>query len=140
MNTFYNIEWYEDDFKKNSFYDATEFFDMLHIKPKIISPIYPITHNTIFYNYDKYKIIGSYDFDRRTNKNAYLILKIKKNNFFHWRLVILQRKYSYWHLGGLLVDSTINAIEAHSLNSLVNNLPKEIIKLIYNKKYLLYKK
>ena len=136
MKTFHNIEWYEHDFKKNQFHDATEFLDILHIKPKIISPIYPITHNTIFYQFDNYKIIGSYDFDRRTNQNAYLILKIKKKNLCHWRLIILQRKYDYWHLGGLLVDSTINAIEAHSLNSLVNNLPRDIMHSLYNKIYI----
>ena len=135
MNTFHNIEWYEHDFKKNPFHDATEFFDMIHIKPKIISPIYPITHNTIFYNYDYYKVIGSYDFDRKSNQNAYLILKLTKKNFHHWRLIILNRKYAYWHLGGLLIDSSINAIETHSLNSLVNYFPKEIMQEIYNKKY-----
>jgi hypothetical protein len=43
MNTYNNIQWRETDFHKQAFQDATEFFDMLHIKSAII-PVVPLKH------------------------------------------------------------------------------------------------
>lgn len=133
MNTFNNLTWFETDFHKNKFEDATEFLDMLH-KECNVTPIWPVTFISIINNPDSTKIIGSYDFDRKTNENAYLILKIRSKDRVHFRLIIAKREYHYWHIGGILKKFELKAVEAINLNDLVENMPTDIIQIVYREK------
>ena len=76
---------------------------------------------------------GAYT-DRKTDQNAYIILKLYKANYVHYRLIIAERKYSHWNIGGCLTKFELSAFETNSLNTLVKILPREIITIIYKKK------
>ena len=133
MNTYDNFNWYDSDFDKNQFEDATEFFDMLYQKIKITA-VFPLTYDSIIKVPTKLSIIASYDFDRKTDQNAYLILKLQEGKNIHYRLIIAERKYSHWNIGGFLTKFELSAFETNTLNTLVKILPREIITIIYKKK------
>ena len=133
MNTYDNFNWYDSDFDKNQFEDTTEFFDMLYQKIKITA-VFPLTYKSIIKVPEKLSIIASYDFDRKTDQNAYIILKLFNANDVHYRLIIAERKYSCWNIGGILTKFELSAFETNTLNMLVKILPREIITIIYKKK------
>ena len=136
MNTYDNIQWRETDFHKQEFHDATEFFDMLHIKSLII-PVVPLKHSEILPNNNSTstQIIGAYEFDRETNQNAYIILRVQSSQATHYRLIQAERTYDHWNIGGILTSFHLTTFEARSLNDLViNALPGEILEIIYREK------
>ena len=127
------IQWLESDFHKQSFKDATEFFDMLHIKSSII-PVVPLKHADLIPDAisPSTHIIGVYEFDQRTNQNAYIILRVQSSNATHYRLVQAERTYAHWNIGGVLTSFHLTTFEAKTLNDLVvQALPGEILKIIY---------
>ena len=136
MNTYDNIQWRETDFHKQEFHDATEFFDMLHIN-SIIIPVVPLKHSHILSNNNSTstQIIGAYEFDRETNQNAYIILRVQSSQATHYRLIQAERTYDHWNIGGLLTSFHLITFEARSLNDLViHALPSEILEIIYREK------
>lgn len=136
MNTYDNIQWRETDFHKQEFHDATEFFDMIHIKSLII-PVVPLKHSEILPNNNSTstQIIGAYEFDRETNQNAYIILQVQSSQAIHYRLIQAERTYDHWNIGGILTSFHLTTFEARSLNNLViNALPGEILEIIYREK------
>ena len=136
MNTYDNIQWRETDFHKQEFHDATEFFDMLHIKSLII-PVVPLKHSKILPNNNSTstQIIGAYEFDRETNQNAYIILRVQSSQATHYRLIQAERTYDHWNIGGILTSFHLTTFEAQSLNDLVvHALPGEILEIIYREK------
>ena len=136
MNTYDNIQWQETDFYKQKFYDATEFFDMIHVKSLII-PVVPLKHSHILLNNNSIstQIIGAYEFDRETNQNAYIILRVQSSQATHYRLIQAERTYDHWNIGGILTSFHLTTFEAQSLNDLVvHALPGEILEIIYRKK------
>ncbi len=131
----YNIKWCESDFHKKQFHDATEFFDMLNIKSRVV-PVVPLRPSDILSNIISREIIGSYDFDRKTNKNAYIIQKVQSSYITHYRLIQAERTYSNWNIGGILTSFHIIIFEARTLNDLVIQvLPDEILEFIYQDKF-----
>jgi hypothetical protein len=133
MNTYNNIQWRETDFHKQSFQDATEFFDMLHIKSAII-PVVPLKHADLIPDAisPSTHIIGAYEFDRRTNQNAYIILRVQSSKATHYRLIQAERTYDHWNIGGVLTSFHLTTFEAKTLNDLVvQALPGEILEIIY---------
>ena len=136
MNTYDNIRWRETDFHKQEFHDATEFFDMLHIKSLII-PVVPLKHSEILPNNNSTstQIIGAYEFDRETNQNAYIILRVQSSQATHYRLIQAERTYDHWNIGGILTSFHLTTFEARSLNDLVvHALPSEVLEVIYRDK------
>ena len=136
MNTYDNIQWRETDFHKQEFHDATEFFDMLHIKSLII-PVVPLKHSHILSNNNSTstQIIGAYEFDRETNQNAYIILRVQSSQATHYRLIQAERTYDHWNIGGILTSFHLTTFEAQSLNNLViHALPGKILEIIYREK------
>lgn len=136
MNTYDNIQWRETDFHKQEFHDATEFFDMLHIKSLII-PVVPLKHFHILPNNNSTstQIIGAYEFDRETNQNAYIIQRVQTSQTTHYRLIQAERTYDHWNIGGLLTSFHLTTFEAQTLNNLViHALPSEILEIIYREK------
>ena len=133
MNTYDTIQWLETDFHKHAFQDATEFFDMLHIKSAII-PVVPLKHAELIPDAisPSTHIIGVYEFDRRTNQNAYIILRVQSSKATHYRLIQAERTYDHWNIGGVLTSFHLTTFEAKTLNDLViQALPGEILKIIY---------
>lgn len=133
MNTYNNIQWRETDFHKQAFQDATEFFDMLHIKSAII-PVVPLKHAELIPDAisPSTHIIGAYEFDRRTNQNAYIIQRVQSSKATHYRLIQAERTYDHWNIGGVLTSFHLTTFEAKTLNDLVvQALPGEILKIIY---------
>lgn len=133
MNTYDNILCRESYFHKHAFQDATEFFDMLHIKSAII-PVFPLKHAEIIPDAisPSTHIIGAYEFDRRTNQNAYIILRVQSSMETHYRLIQAERTYDHWNIGGILTSFHLTTFEARTLNDLVvKALPGEILKIIY---------
>lgn len=139
MNTYDNIQWRETDFHAQKFCDATEFFDMLHIKSTII-PVVPLKHSQIIpkNNSTSSQIIGAYEFDRKTNQNAYIIQRIQSFKTTHYRLIQAERTYDHWNIGGILTRFHLTTFEAQTLNDLViHALPSEILEIIYKKKSII---
>ena len=139
MNTYDNIQWREPDFHKQEFHDATEFFDMLHIKSLII-PVVPLKHSHILPNNNSTstQIIGAYEFDRKTNQNAYIIQRVQSSQVIHYRLIQAERTYDHWNIGGILTRLHLTTFEAQTLNDLViHALPSEVLEVIYQKKSII---